>query len=121
MPGTTIQYIENYVRETMSQSIAHDSKHVDRVRNWALYIAKMEGYTNLASVEAAALLHDIGLVFSENRKVHGQVGADIAYKYLSENSYFSKEEVTEIINAIKYHNSNKDGSDELLFLFVMRI
>jgi HD superfamily phosphodiesterase len=116
MSETTIQSIENYVRDIMSQNIAHDFKHVDRVRSWALYIAKIEGYPNLALVEAAALLHDIGLAFCEYRKVHGQVGADIAFKYLSENNYFSKEQVTEIINVIKYHNTKKDDNGELLYI-----
>lgn len=111
-----IKTIEEYVKETMSNSIAHDFKHVDRVRNWALHIAKKEGYKNLEVVEAAALLHDIGLVFCEDRKFHGQVGSEIAEKYLKENEYFTSKEIEDITNAIRYHNSNKDGSGELLMI-----
>lgn len=116
MNSSVIKTIENYVKEAMSSNTAHDFKHVDRVRNWALYIAKKEGYKDLELVESAALLHDIGLAFCENRKIHGQVGADISYKYLTENQYFSEEQVDEITNSIRYHNSNKDGSGELLHI-----
>jgi hypothetical protein len=36
MYSSLIKAIEDYVKETMSTNIAHDFKHVDRVRDWAL-------------------------------------------------------------------------------------
>ena len=62
-----IQQIESFARQSMSTvtapdlRIAHDFKHVDRVRGWALHIASAEAIQDLGLVEAAALLHDIGL------------------------------------------------------------
>ena len=52
----TIQRTEAYVREvmskqTLSMAIAHDFKHVDRVRNWSLVFARGEGYAYLTVVE----------------------------------------------------------------------
>ena len=55
--------------------IGHDIKHVERVRHNALTIARAEGFADLDLVEAAALLHDIGLAHVETRERHGPVGA----------------------------------------------
>jgi uncharacterized protein len=59
--------------------IAHDCKHVERVRKWALVIAEGEGLAELEVVEVTALLHDIGLARmddGEERRGHGPLGAD---------------------------------------------
>ena len=61
MPRNRIQQIEIYVKGLKIKEASHGFKHVKRVRNWALLIAKKEGYKDLEMVEAAALLHDIGL------------------------------------------------------------
>jgi len=55
-----ISKTENYAREVMSQQegimmLAHDFKHVDRVRNWALVIADAERFPNMEMVEVTAL------------------------------------------------------------------
>jgi uncharacterized protein len=52
--NSAIQQIEDFVRPFMGAEIGHDFKHVDRVRNWALLIARREGYDDLDVVEAAA-------------------------------------------------------------------
>ena len=103
-----IQQIEDYVRRVMTDVVAHDFKHVDRVRRWALLIAAEEGLEDLVVVEIAALLHDIGLphVDGENeRSEHGQVGAEIAGSLLREGSALTGEQVEHIALAIKYHGS----------------
>jgi uncharacterized protein len=112
-----IQRIESYVRASMEKvaapelRIGHGFDHVDRVRGWALRIARGEGVEDLAAVEAAALLHDIGLtrVAVDARGRHGQVGAEIAGRYLREAHRFEKETQARITEAIRYHNAPDGG------------
>ncbi len=112
--NTALLQVEDYVRQVMAQEPAHDFKHVDRVRNWALRIAEGEGFEDLEVVQAAALLHDIGLPYVENRKMHGQVGAQIAATFLRERDLFPEEKIAQISDAIRHHNSIREGSGELL-------
>lgn len=117
MAESRIQQIESYVKQAMRTiaapdlRVAHDFKHVDRVRCWALRIAKNEGLENLELVEAAALLHDIGLVCVEvgQRSQHAQVGAEIAAQFLSERQLFTDEEIETISDAIRCHSSLSGG------------
>lgn len=115
MINNRIQQIEIYVKQSMSTmidcdlKIAHDFKHVDRVRGWALQIAKNEGYQNLELVEAAALLHDIGLAHVEQRNQHAQKGAEIATDYLRKQGLFNEKEITMIAAAISCHCSMSGG------------
>jgi len=113
MKNNAIQQIENYVKNVGGYEAAHDFNHVDRVRNWALHIAKKEGLHDLIVVEASALLHDIGLPSAE-RRIHGEIGSQMAKKFLKENNLFSEEKINEICNAIKYHNKNREGKGMLL-------
>ncbi len=88
--------------------VAHEFKHVDRVRQWALRIAAEEGFENMEMVETAALLHDIGLPYIDEEKErgkHGQVGAEIAEGFLKENSSFTEEQIEKIVLAVRYHSS----------------
>lgn len=96
----------------MIGEIAHDFKHADRVRHWALKIAKQEGYPDLELVEATALLHDIGLL-NGGRKHHAEVGAQLATDFLREHQLFSEAEIDTIAYAIRNHNS-LDGEGQLL-------
>ena len=115
--GDRIQQIESYVRQAMSTvtapdlRIAHDFKHVDRVRGWALRLASGEAIQNLDLIEATALLHDIGLtrVEVEQRSQHAQVGAEIAAQFLLEHQLFSEEEIGIITDAILCHSSPCGG------------
>ncbi len=115
MTNNRLQQIENYVKQSMSTmidydlKIAHDFKHVDRVRGWALQIAKNEGYENLELVEAVALLHDIGLAHVEQRNQHAQKGAEIATGYLREQGWFNDKEIATIAEAISCHSSMSGG------------
>jgi len=116
MPKSRVEQVEDYARETLTKEVAHDFKHVDRVRNWALRIAREEGYENKEVVEVTALLHDIGLANTEKRKGHGEIGAEMAAKYLRENRFFPDETIDEIAEAIRYHSSLKDGGELLAIL-----
>lgn len=116
MPESIIQRIERYVQGVMTGAyvandlrIAHDLKHVDRVRRWALHIARKEGYGNLEIVEAAALLHDIGLAYVKERSQHAAVGAEVAARFLREQELFSAQESAEITEAIRLHSSLPGG------------
>jgi putative nucleotidyltransferase with HDIG domain len=103
---------EHYVQELMSKQtgnlvIAHDFKHVDRVRNWALLIASKESFPNPELAEVTALLHDIGLTkvsHVSERKEHGTSGAEMAEVFLRDNSNLRGDDIFLITDAIKYHS-----------------
>jgi HD superfamily phosphodiesterase len=110
---SVIDRIEHYVRETMDAAqdpnlrLAHDYKHVDRVRHWALRIAAEESYSEVLLVEAAALLHDIGLAYlapGVARSQHGAVGAEVAARYLQQEGLFSDAARGAIVEAVGCHN-----------------
>lgn len=74
-----IEQIGNFAREHVLTEPAHDFEHIHRVRNWALKIASDGKCPDSAIVEAAALLHDVGLTSARNnRHRHGEVGARIS-------------------------------------------
>jgi len=108
-----IESIEEHVKAIMPRSSVHNYEHVHRVRNWAVDIAMNEGYERLDLVKAAALLHDIGYTFVDEKN-HGQVGAAKAREYLHENGFFSEEEIDEVVHAIEHHSSNRGGHGRLL-------
>ncbi|HOU12062.1 MAG TPA: HD domain-containing protein [Anaerolineae bacterium] len=105
-----LQRIETFVRKTMDAvvnpdlRIGHDIKHVEWVRRNALTIARDEGFADLDRVEAAALLHDIGLASVETRDQHGPVGAEMAARFLREQHLFSEDEIAAIAKAIHNHS-----------------
>ena len=111
MPKSRIEQVENYARETLTEEVAHDFKHVDRVRNWALRIAEEEGYEDKEVVEVTALLHDIGLANTQKRRRHAEIGAEMAAKYLREHGFFPEETIEEIAEAIRYHGSLEDRGE----------
>jgi uncharacterized protein len=114
MTADRIQQIEDYVRQTLEgvsdndHRIAHGYKHVDRVRRWALAIAREEGFSELTLLEAAALLHDIGLAHVEQRNQHARVGAEVAAQFLRERRLFSAQENEAIVDAVRNHNALHD-------------
>jgi HD superfamily phosphodiesterase len=105
--------IEEYVKSIMDEYTVHNFGHVDRVRNWSLFIGRREGYDRLDMCEAAALLHDIGYVLGDGQK-HGPAGAEKAGQYLSEKLFFTSDEIEEIVHAIRHHSSNRGGRGKLL-------
>ncbi len=116
MAKDRIDQIEAYVRLLMSTAaapdlrIAHDFKHVDRVRGWALIIGEAEGL-DIELVEAAALLHDIGLTCldAEQRSQHGQAGAELAARFLDDQQLFNPGEIEVIADAIRCHSLPDGG------------
>jgi uncharacterized protein len=115
MANERIRQIEEFVKSTMDAAgvpdlmIAHDFKHVDRVRRWALRIAGNEGYPDLDHVEAATLLHDIGLACVERRGHHAKAGADAAAAFLRGRDLFAEQEIEIIADAIRAHSSPDGG------------
>lgn len=115
MKKSNIKQIEKYVKKNMGGTVAHDFKHIDRVRNWALKIAKAENYQDLEIVETAALMHDIGRDKAvKDNSDHGKVGAKMTRKYLTKNNFFNKKAIENICHAIEYHNKNRGGEGRLL-------
>lgn len=107
----TLQAIEAFMRSLMGAVIAHDVKHAQRVRQRARTIALAEGYPDLAEVEAAALLHDIGLSRDPGRQ-HAVIGAQMAEAFLCQQAAFGDEQIARIVDAIRHH-SDLDGSGPL--------
>jgi putative nucleotidyltransferase with HDIG domain len=95
MQAERIHRIEQHVQQVMARVVnpdlrlAHGFKHVDRVRRHALVIARAEGVAGIEVVEAAALLHDIGLAYVEERSQHAEVGAELAAGFLREHALFA--------------------------------
>ena len=107
--------IEEFVKSVAITKPAHGYDHTNRVRNWALKIAKLENYQNLEILEAAALLHDVGRSDdSKPGQSHGETGAKIAKEFLKKENLFSEIEIEEICLAIFYHNSVKEIRSDLL-------
>lgn len=106
-----MQHVEMYAKQMMTAEIAHDFKHADRVRKWAVQIAPQEAYDNVEIVEIAALLHDIG--YTKTRRFHAQMGAQMAARFLRDCKLFSDQEIEAITHAIRYHNTPRGGKGKL--------
>jgi uncharacterized protein len=112
---------EIYVKELMAgrkgdQMIAHDFNHINRVRNWALIIAAREGFTDLETVEVTSLLHDVGLscMNGNEREGHGPLGAEMAARFLRDNSDLRAEDIELISDTIQYHGLSPSIVEEHL-------
>ncbi len=114
MTENAIKIIEEYSKQATVKVPAHGFSHLDHVRNWALKIAKEEGFEDLQMVEATALLHDIGLPFAKKVSMHGEIGARMASDFLRKNNLFDENKIEEIAHAIRHHNSNKKIDGKLL-------
>ena len=107
--------IEQFAHTTMDQianpdlRLAHDFKHVDRVRRWALTIAHHEGFPERDLLEATALLHDIGLAFVQHRRDHAMVGAERAASFLTEHQLFPPDAIIRATDAIRSHSALSGG------------
>lgn len=117
-----IEKTEQYVKQCMKNlpPNVHDFKHVDRVRKWALKIAKAEG-KDLFLTEITALLHDIGRAREKPPKIlHADIGAKMAYNFLIKNKsphfkksggdkLVTKEQAKQISYAIAHHGKGGKG------------
>ncbi len=108
-----IQEIEEYIKQILPPGKVypgHDWKHAFRVRNWALKIAKGEGYEDVIILCVAALLHDIGrLREKEFKKQHAGVSAQMVEEYLKDKDWFSQKEEEELLYAIAHHSKGGEG------------
>ncbi len=98
----------------------HDYKHVDRVRKWAVKIARAEK-KDVFLAEMAALLHDVGRAKEKPPKIlHADIGAKMAYNFLTKNlsphlkkgdgdKLVSKKEVEQIAYAVACHGRGGKG------------
>ena len=100
-----IKKTEEYVKKCMKSlpPNVHDFKHVDRVRKWAIKIAKAEK-RNVFLTEMAALLHDVGRSKENPPKIlHADIGAKMAYQFLTKNKLVTKKEADQITYAVACH------------------
>jgi hypothetical protein len=115
MTADRIRRIEDFAKATVRAitasdlRIAHGFGHLDRVRGWALQIAKHGGGADLVLVETAALLHDVGLAHVAQRTQHAEVGADVAARFLRQERLFTEHEIEAIATAIRFHSSVSGG------------
>lgn len=103
------------------QDSAHDKEHVYRVLYTAMDIASHCPDVNYDVLITACLLHDIGRKdqFENPSLCHAQVGAEKAYRFLTENGYddaFSKR-VADCITAHRFRGDNPPQSIEAKILF----
>lgn len=115
MKTTAVLRVEEYVKDSM-RGLAHHHgfSHIDRVRNWAIQIARGEGFIDIEIVEIAALLHDIGLPHVKERSRHGKAGSEIAARFLRENNLLAEEKIKAISEAIEFHSTIEKGRGKLL-------
>lgn len=109
-----LERVRDYARRMLTATVAHDEKHLERVRRWALRIAQAEGYPHLEMVQAAALLHDIGLPYVEDRQEHGAKAAEMASAFLQREGLFAPAEIDEIARAVRLHNTVQQDQAKLL-------
>lgn len=106
-----IKKTEKYVKKCMKTlpPNVHDFKHVDRVRKWAIKIARAEKQ-DIFLAEMAALLHDVGRSKENPPKIlHADIGAKMAYQFLIKNKLVSPEEAEEITYAVANHGRGGKG------------
>lgn len=120
MKQDTYSLLENYMLSCMGDS-AHDKEHVYRVLYMALEIAKTEINVDYDVLICACLLHDIGRKeqFEDPKLCHAQIGADKAYRFLTENGFgeeFAKR-VSKCIRTHRYRQEDQPESIEAKILF----
>lgn len=106
-----IKKTENFVKKCMQDlpPNVHDYKHVDRVRKWAVKIAKAEK-KDIFLAEMAALLHDVGRAKERPPKIlHADIGAKMAYNFLIKDKLISKKEAEQIAYAVARHGRGGKG------------
>lgn len=95
-------------------SRAHGWPHTDRVRRYALQLARAEGVDpHLA--EIAALLHDVGRSESGPESEHGARSAEMATSLLADLP-LTDDERQEVLHAVHWHNSQRGDTRLLLVL-----
>lgn len=111
---------ENHMLSCMGDS-AHDKEHVYRVLYMALDIAQTEKDVDYDVLVCACLLHDIGRKeqFEDPGLCHARVGADKAYRFLTENGFPEEfaERVSKCILTHRFRQEEQPESIEAKILF----
>jgi uncharacterized protein len=112
----TLAKVEAWARERLdgSGSVAHGWLHTERVRNHILVLARAEGVDPFLA-ELAALLHDVGRSQPGPETEHGARSAAMAEPLLAELP-LTTTELTEVLFAIRWHNSGRTDTPLLRVL-----
>jgi len=90
----------------------HDRRHMKRVRNLAVSLAKKYCPNQLELIYIAATLHDIGL--SKSREDHEINGAQMIKRDEELNKVLTKEEIKKIVHAVKEHRATTGNPKTIL-------
>jgi uncharacterized protein len=96
-----IQKTKKYSKQMSPKDLHHGFEHSQRVRNYALQIAKTEK-ADLTIVEIASYLHDIGRGHEKNQ-YHTKTSSKLAKTFLT-NIGFPKKQTQKIIHCIETHS-----------------
>jgi len=100
---------------------AHDTQHVLRVQKYAMDIAAHEQGVDLAILNAACLLHDIGRTeqYADPRVDHAACGAEKARRWLEANGYGGAfaEAVADCVRTHRFRSNDPPHSIEAKILF----
>ena len=120
MASKVMKQIEKAAEQYHSGQGCHGFDHVLHVRELALRIASAEG-ADLEIVEAAALLHDIGIIKEEAGEIgcHAEFGAEEAKKIL-EKAGFPKGKREKVCHCIAVHRASKRKKAETLEALVLQ-
>jgi uncharacterized protein len=108
--GLTEEFVFELLKEDFS---GHDFEHIQRVRRFAVVIAKKEG-ADLEIVELASLLHDIS-----DWKFNGgdlELGSKLAHEWLLKNNYPKEraELVAQIIKNVSYKGAKVESKQQTI-------
>jgi uncharacterized protein len=90
----------------------HNRDHLERVRQAAVTLAKIYLPDKIELTYVAATLHDIGL--SVERKGHEKHGADIISQDKKLVDYFSPEDFSSIVEAVREHRASSGNPQSVL-------
>jgi len=110
----TVSKVYKYIKSVLIDDNAHGLEHVERVRNWAVKIAKSEKYKDLELVEIVSLLHDIGFSKTNKWSEHAELGSKMAMGFLRKNNLLSSEKIAHIGTAIINHSVSLKNQDQLV-------
>ncbi len=110
---TFVARVEDYVKKNFQGNLHHGYPHLNRVRNYAVFIAKKEG-ADTEIVEIAALLHDIAKIKAgKPLDGHAAKGARMAKKILAEMGMDS-ERIEKVCSCINAHSRREPPMPENL-------
>lgn len=87
-------------------NVAHHYDHADKVRRVTVELAKSEKLSgrDLFLIEIAALWHDIGLDYVDDRSKHPEKSGEIFLNTFSDVNIFSEQEKEAVVFLLKYHD-----------------